>query len=600
MRVGWLAVGLWGAACAKGTLGQGDHGAMDASPPAAATTTTPPPTTTPPAATPTTATPVASACTLRVGDNGRMQHAPAAPGQRYLRCGSVGSDVPWHMTMSPDGTHVAARTSLGTVRLIATDGWRQVSEIVSPVGRLDAVAFSPDGTRLAVMSAEAGEITLWDVRDGKLVLTRAAPPGPTIDRGASALAFSADGSQLATSLGTIVDLVGGASAQWTQAVRYRSSAPPYGLVANPQMLYDGIAVGELRFIAAGGTLFSQESYRIGNSPETVRLAAYDRNGARRVFYEAYQRDLYGYALSPDGTRLAIASYDYDSLGQQRVLRMLRTDTGELVGSTTFSGSVFAFSADGSRVLVNDTDVDVRDAASLASVSRFALPRLAELRAVAPNGTVVASSPGATFWLDVGSGRVIRQRVGATTEISWSADGGSAVRSGDIGALFHVSTPDGERDDCALAAPPSSPPWPAGFTPLPVAGVQSIPPTVGGHTIYGPAVSPDGALIAGTSIDASGGSTSFGVWRLVDGAALWLKPEQSAPAPPWFSTDAAVVISRLYALHTHASDHYAFHLWDVPTGELQRLFGADVHTLAVSPDGTTLATREGHGIALWCR
>ena len=96
------------------------------------------------------------------------------------------------------------------------------------------------------------------------------------------------------------------------------------------MLYDGTSVRALRFIAGDATLFAEEWYRVGNSPPTVRIAAYDTTtGGGRVFYEAYGRDLFGYALSPDGSRLAISSYDYGSLGTQQVLRIVRTMNGEL-------------------------------------------------------------------------------------------------------------------------------------------------------------------------------------------------------------------------------------------------------------------------------
>ena len=555
-------------------------------------------------AAPSAKTPITAACGLRVEASGKQQLAPAAPGQRYMRCGSVGSDAPWRVTISPDGANIAARTGLGTVRLLATDSWREVTEVVSPIGRLDAAAFSPDGTQLAVMSAEAGEITLWSVPDGGLLRTLAGPPGPTIDRGTSALAFTSDGRRLATSLGTIVDLASGDSIQWAQVVRYRSPPPPYALAANPQVLYDGISVRVLRFIAGDATLFTEEQYRIGNSPPTVRIAAYDMTtGGGRVFYEAYARDLFGYALSPDGTRLAIATYDYASLGQHQVLRILRTATGELevMTSGTFSGSVFAFTADGTRVLVNDGVVDVRDVESLESVGRYALPAQTTLRTLLPAGQLVASSPAATFWLNPLTGLVLRQYPFPTTEVASSADGSLSILTGDIAALFHVSTLDGRRDGCVPGTLPTyGSDWPAGFKELPTASDPKTLPVVGGATIHDAAVSPDGALIAGTILDANGGDTRFGVWRLADATAQWLTSGNSDGAPAWFSTDGGLVAARLFALHTHASNYHAFNIWSAASGDRLRLFGADVRALAVSADGRQLATREGWGLALWCR
>ena len=626
MRGGWLAVGLLGTACASGTFAPEGQPPADASRPAGDAT----PKTAgsagsgsgsaslpvtgdgagagagPVTGTGTTApqTPsVTAACTLRVTASGKLRQAPAAPGQRYLRCASAGSDLPWRVTMSPDGTRVAARTGLGTVRLIATDGWREVVEIVSPIGRLDAAAFSPDGTQLAVMSAEAGEITVWDARDGALLRTLAGPPAPTIDRNASALAFSSDGRRLATSLGTIADIASGESIQWTQSVRYRSPPPPYALAANPQMLYDGTSARVLRFIAGDATLITEESYQIGNSPPTVRIAAYDTTtGGGRVFYEAYGHNLFGYALLPDGTRLAISSYDYASPGSQLVLRVLRTANGELVKSSTSSGAVFAFTADGASVLVSDGVVDVRDAESLASVARYALPAQSVLRGLLPAGRLVVSSPTATFWLSPLTGVVLRQQPFPTTDIASSAEGAISILTGDTGASLHVSSLDGRGDGCVPGALPAGDrDWPYGFTELPTASALfKTPPVVGGSTIYDAAVSPDGALVAGTINDANGGGTRFGVWRVADATAKWLTPADSGGAPAWFSRDSGVVAARLFALHTHASNYYAYNVWNAATGDLLRLYGADVRALAAVADGGQLATREGSGIAIWCR
>jgi len=391
--------------------------------------------------------------------------------------------------------------------------------------------------------------------------------------------------------------------QWAQMVRYRSPPPPYALEVNPQVLYDGTSPRELRFIAGDATLFTEEHYRISNSPPTVRIAAYDATTGRgHVFYEAYARDLFGYALSPDGTRLAISTSDDASVGKPQVLRIVRTATGELVDSSTSSGSVFAFTSDGTHLLVNDGGVDVRDATSLQSVGRYALPTQATLRALLPAGPLVASSPTATFWLSPLTGIVVRQLPFPTTEIASSADGSLSVLTGDIAALFHVSTLDGRRDGCAPGALPTyGSDWPAGFKQLPTAPDPSAaPPVVGGATIHDAAISPDGALVAGILVDGNGGSTRFGVWRLADATAQWLTFADSSGTPAWFSADGGVVVARLFATHTHASDYHAFNVWAATSGDLLRVYGADVRALAASADGAQLATREGWGLALWCR
>src|SRR4051794_37771529 len=49
--------------------------------------------------------------------------APAAAGQAYTRCGTLGPEGGWKVTLSPAGDRLAALTGAGTVRLIAADSW---------------------------------------------------------------------------------------------------------------------------------------------------------------------------------------------------------------------------------------------------------------------------------------------------------------------------------------------------------------------------------------------------------------------------------------------------------------------------------------------
>ena len=106
-----------------------------------------------------------------------MTLAPPAPGQQYLRCASLGPEQGWDVTPSPSGDRLAARTAAGTVRLISTVSWTEVAQLASPVGELDAVAFSPDGTTLATVSSEMGEVTLWRASDGAFSPAMMARPG---------------------------------------------------------------------------------------------------------------------------------------------------------------------------------------------------------------------------------------------------------------------------------------------------------------------------------------------------------------------------------------------------------------------------------------
>ena len=177
-------------------------------------------------------------CGAMLALSSNMQLAPAATGQRYLRCGTIGPERDWKIVLSGDGRRLAALTGAGTVRLYATDdNWSELGQLAAPLGRWDAAAFSPDNSRLATLSAEIGEVTLWNATNGALVRSFPGPAGSTIDSIASSLTFSADGKRIATSLGTIIDIASGDQRSWL------TGAPVTAVrTVNPQNLGTGEAV----------------------------------------------------------------------------------------------------------------------------------------------------------------------------------------------------------------------------------------------------------------------------------------------------------------------------------------------------------------------
>ena len=188
-----------------------------------------------------------------------------------MRCQTLGPEADWQeIAIASDGQHIAARTGAGTVRLIATIPWHEVAQIASPLGVLDAAAFAPDGQTLAVLSAEMGEVSVWRAADGTRVASFAAPPASTIDAIASSLAYSSDGTRLATSLGALINVSSGAVTSWKTGAPINTS-----LVVNPENLDLGEAVPEITFTAGDSTLFVDTLYQIGNSPPSTRLELRD-------------------------------------------------------------------------------------------------------------------------------------------------------------------------------------------------------------------------------------------------------------------------------------------------------------------------------------
>ena len=379
-------------------------------------------------------------CGAMLALSSNLRLAPAATGQRYLRCGTIGPERDWKIVLSGDGRRLAALTGAGTVRLYATDdNWRELGQLASPLGRWDAAAFSPDNTRLATLSAEMGEVSLWNTADGSLVRSFPGPAGSTIDSIASSLAFSADGKRIATSLGTIIDLASGTQRSWMTGAPVSAAR-----IVNPENLGTGEAVALLRFVAGQTRLFAEVRFQIGNSPTSVRLELRDpASGNATVLFNMYDRALTGYAVSPDGNLVAISTTDEAQVsGLATGLFVARAGTGAIAASLpTFTDAVLGFSANSTLLYTRNGDtVAARNPETLAVVRTITLPAGALFRGVAPDGLIVTAeaAAGTTSWRDPVTGAVVHTLGVALDTTVWAAGGGfGAGTSTADGTLFHM-------------------------------------------------------------------------------------------------------------------------------------------------------------------
>ena len=473
-----------------------------------------------------------------------LRLAPAALGQQYARCDTLGPDQEWQTSLSPDGRRLAARTGAGTLRLIATDDWREVAQIASPLGRIDAVAFSPDCAWMAALSAEMGAVTLWRAEDGALEGSFAGPPASTIDGWASALAFSSDGRRLATSLGTVIDLVTGATIDWHSGVPVNLE-----LTVNPENLWLGEAIPDLRFTSGDQNLFMDVEYRVGNSPASTRLVLRSSAGGEEtVVFHHYTRGLRGYALSPDGRLIALArSLEATPPGEAPGLHMFRADNGaEVAADPSFDGRVLGFSPDAALlygVSGSGEVVEVFNATDLRRLSTFPWNIDTVFLGVSPQGDLVGTNEGTTFWLDPMTGDAMRTFGRTLGNVTWSAGGRYGAATAD-GALFSMWS---EADGAELCAPPQR-----GAPAPPLSSLGATTPNASGEIV---------------------------------------------------SADGSTSAANVYVVHTHASNWTALHVRDAASGTERRIFGAvrDVRPISVAPDGARLYTPEGpSALAVWCR
>ncbi|HEX5138596.1 MAG TPA: protein kinase [Planctomycetota bacterium] len=116
----------------------------------------------------------------------------------------AGSVWIWSAVFSPDGSLLASSGTDGTprverVRLRETGSWRIVRDLVHPADVI-TIAFSPDGSLLAT-GARDGGVRLWDVRTGQCRCTMSCVPA-YVER----VAFSPDGTRVAVATGRTVQI----------------------------------------------------------------------------------------------------------------------------------------------------------------------------------------------------------------------------------------------------------------------------------------------------------------------------------------------------------------------------------------------------------
>ena len=354
----------------------------------------------------------------------------------FYRCGTLGPEIETDLRLSPDGARLATLTGAGTVRLFATDEWREIAQLASQVGRVDAFAFSPDGTLLATLSTERGELTVWNAADGtpRTTFTGKGTEGG-IPVAEAALAFSRDGRRIASSLGAIVDLGG-------------RSAVTLNLEQGPEAY-----VEHMEFTMCDAKLYVRSYSQTGDSNPSTGVALYDTQTGL-VQGVGGGPSFAGSALSQDGRLLAVASGPYVNSGYS--FSIYRGDTGERVAYQPDwrGGGIQAFTPDGTALLLlNGTELDQwRIADGTVVTSTFFGTGYRLLGFPAAEAIMVSTPTGAeTLSLSPSYHPSGSPRFGATAA-SWTADGAAGAAIAADGSLFHVWHEPDEVDVCAPTAP----------------------------------------------------------------------------------------------------------------------------------------------------
>ena len=235
------------------------------------------------------------------------------------------------VAFSPDGRRLATASYDRTIQLWDAGSGRPIGQpLTGHTDPVSAVVFSPDGHRLASASGD-GTIRLWDAGSGR-------PIGQPLTGHTGAVfsvVFSPDGLRLAS-----------AGADKTVRIWDAETREPIGQPLTGH-------TDEVTSVA-----FSPTGLRLASASvdKSVRLWDADTGAAVGQPLLGHTEKLFGVVFSPDGHRLASASFDQS-------VRLWDADTGAAVGQPLLghSNTVFgvAFSPDGHRLASAGSDRTIR-------------------------------------------------------------------------------------------------------------------------------------------------------------------------------------------------------------------------------------------------
>ena len=389
---------------------------------------------------------------------------------------------------SPDGTLLAVASSIGIWLHDAQTG-QEVDLLTEHTASVRSVAFGPDGSTLAGGNTD-NTIRLWDMRTRTLRKTLTGHTG-----GVSNVAFSADGKTLA-------------SASTDSTLRLWN-----------------VETGTLRKTLTGHTdrvlsvWFSADGSILASASEdnTIRLWDTQSGGLHKTLPLVHPEEILEMAFSPDGKILATQCWDSP-------IFLWDVQTGErrktLPGESRDVVNSMAFSADGKI---------------LASAMENGIIRL---------------------W-NIQTGELSRILIGHTYDVfcvAFSPDGKMLASGSDDGTLRLWDVETGELRSVHT-----------GYT----SEVSNV------------AFSPDGKTLAGAM-----GNNTLSLWDAQTGMLrrlLKIQPRIHSISSVAFSPDSKVLAG---------GDFYnVVHLWNAETGERQKILGGHdiVESVAFSPNGKILAS-----------